>query len=212
MVATLSLEFARWLLGPLPLSDSWTIWILSRFGYDPQGDFPLFYKKLSRVLAPKVSFLFRKLIRKGSFPHSWRVSRVTPIPKGAVSPDVAKYRPISLTPIICKVFEKLVAHKLSKVLEHSGLLPPGQFAYRKGLGCCDALLSVSHFLQSALDQGMEARLVQLNFSAAFDRVIHQGLLYKLESCGVGGSMLSIIRNFLCERSQCVAPQDANNPG
>jgi hypothetical protein len=51
---------------------------------------------------------------------------------------------------------------------------------------------------------MEARLVQLDFNAAFDRVSYQGLLYKLQSCGVGGSMLSIICNFLRERSQCFA--------
>ena len=61
------------------------------------------------------------------------------------------------------------------------MLPTTQFAYRKGLGTCDALLCVSRALQSALESGQEARIVQIDFSAAFDRVNHQGVLYKLGS-------------------------------
>ena len=64
-------------------------------------------------------------------------------------------------------------------MERSGVLPTTQFAYRKGLGTCDALLCVSHTLQSALESGQEARRVQIDFSAAFDRVNHLGILYKL---------------------------------
>ena len=73
-------------------------------------------------------------------------------------------------------------------MERSGVLPTTQFAYRKGLGTCDALLCVSHILQSALESGQEARIVQIDFSAAFDRVNHQGILYKVCSVGIGGSV------------------------
>ena len=66
-------------------------------------------------------------------------------------------------------------------MEHCGVLPTTQFAYRKGLGTCDALLCVLHTLQSALESWQKARIVQIDFSAAFDRVNHQGILYKL--CG-----------------------------
>ena len=45
-----------------------------------------------------------------------------------------------------------------------------QFAYWKGLGTCDALLCVSHTLQSALESVKESRIVQIDFSAIFDRV------------------------------------------
>ena len=77
------------------------------------------------------------------------------------------------------------------------------FAYRKGLGTCDALLCVSHILQSALESGQEARIVQIDFSAAFGRVDHLGILYKLCSVGIGGSILSILTQFLSNRSQQV---------
>ena len=77
-------------------------------------------------------------------------------------------------------------------MEHSGVLPTTQFAYRKGLGTCDTLLWVSHTLQSALESGQEARIVQIDFSATFDNVNHLGTLYKLCSVGIGGSVLSIL--------------------
>ena len=78
-----------------------------------------------------------------------------------------------------------------------------QFAYRKGLGTCDALLCISHTLQSALESGQEARIVQIDFSTAFDRVNHQGIMYKLCFVGFRGSVLSILTQFLSDRSQYV---------
>ena len=72
------------------------------------------------------------------------------------------------------------------------MLPTTQFADMKGLGTCDALLCVAHTLQSALEMGHKARIVQIDFSAAFDRVSRQGILFKLCSVGVGGSVLSVL--------------------
>ena len=66
--------------------------------------------------------------------------------------------------------------RLERFLERSGVLPTTQFAYRKGLGTCDALLCVSHTLQNSLKSGQDARIAQIHFSAAFDRVNHQGIL------------------------------------
>ena len=68
---------------------------------------------------------------------------------------------------------------------------------------CDALLYMSYTLQSALESGQEARIVQIDFRAAFDRVNHLGILSKLCSVGIGGSFLSILTQFLSNRSQRV---------
>ena len=90
-----------------------------------------------------------------------------------------------------------------RFMERSGVLLTTQSAYRKCLGTCDALLCVSHTLHSALECGQEARIVQIDFSAAFDRVNYLGILYKLCSVGIGGSVLSIWTQFLSNRSQHV---------
>ena len=79
-------------------------------------------------------------------------------------------------------------------LESNSLLPPSQFSYRRGRGeAFDDLLTLFHCLQVALNSGMEGRLIQLNFSAAFYRV---SLLYQLMFTGVPGQFLSIVSEFL----------------
>ena len=88
-------------------------------------------------------------------------------------------------------------------MERIGAPPTIQFAYRKGLGTCDSLLCVYHTLQNALESGQEARIVHIDFSAAFDRVNHLGIFYKLCSVGIGASVLSILTQFLSNRSQHV---------
>ena len=161
-------------------------------GTHPLGMFPLFMKRMADVLAPRLSVVFQRLLCLGSFPACWRQANVTPIPKGPSSSSVANYRPISITPVLSKVFERLVAVRLRQVMEHCAVLPTTQFAYQKGLGTCDMLLCVSHTLQSVLESGQEARIVQIDFSAAFDRVNHQGILYRLSSVGMGPNQPHLI--------------------
>ena len=84
--------------------------------------------------------------------------------------------PLSL---LSKLPELVVLVHFGLFMEHSGVLRTTQFAHQKGLGPCNALLFVSSTLQSARERGMEARIGQINFIAAFDRVNHQGILYKL---------------------------------
>ena len=101
------------------------------------------------------------------------------------------------------MFEHLVSVRLGRFVEGSGVLPTTLFAYRKSLGTCDALLCISHSLQSALKSGHEARIEQIDFRAPFDRVNHQGILNKLCSAGIGGFGLSILTQFQSIRSQHV---------
>ena len=172
------------------------------FGTDSLGMFHLFLKRTADVMAPRLNVVFRRLIRLGSFTACWRQANVTPIPTGPSSSSFANYRPISITSVLSKVSDRDVWN--------AGVLPTTQFAYQKGLGTCDALLCVSLTLQSALESGQEARIVQINFSAVFDRVNHQGILYKLCSVGIGGSVLSILTQFLSNRSQHVMVDGCRN--
>ena len=147
--------------------------------------------------------MFPRHVRLGNFPTCWRQANATPIPKGPPSSSVANYRPIAITSVLSKVFEHLVSVRLGRFVERNGVLPITKFACRKGLGTCGALLCVSHTLQSALESEQEARIMQIYFSAAFDKVNHQGILYRLCSVGTGGFLLSILTQFLPNRSQHV---------
>ena len=74
-----------------------------------------------------------------------------PIPKGPSYSLASNYRQISLTPILSKVFGRLVSVRLRRFMEGRSVLPTTQFAYRKGLGTCDALLCVAHSLKSGAE-------------------------------------------------------------
>ena len=92
-------------------------------GTYPLGMFPLFLKKTAEVLAPRLAVVFRRLLRLGSFPVCWRVANVIQIPKGPPSSSASNYRPISLTPILSKVFERLMSVRLGRFMECRGVLP-----------------------------------------------------------------------------------------
>ena len=176
----------------------------SHGGAGPDGIFPLFLKKTADVLAPKVAVIFRKSARGGNFGICWRVGNVTPLSKsGSGSSSPSDYRPITITPVLSKVFERLLSRRLSAFAERNGLLPNLQFGFRKGLGTCDALLTITNLVQKALDSGCEVRMIGLDFSAAFDRVNHQALIFKLKHLGIGGPFLSILTEFLTDRLQRV---------
>ena len=128
---------------------------------------------------------------------------MAPIPKGPLSALVCNYRPISITPVQSKVFERLISLLFGCFLERSGVLSSHQYSYRKTLGTCDALLDIVCAGQLELDRGGELALVQIDFSAAYDRVNHEGLVFKLREAGVGGMILKVFQKFLYSRTQRV---------
>ena len=172
-------------------------------GEDPDGFIPLIFKKMSSVLSPKLSRIYRHLFKNSLFPDERKIGNIAPVPKGALSADSNNYRPITILPVMSKVAEKLIFKPLYKYLEANEYLPSSQYAYRKKLGTCDALLDISSLVQVNLDKGFETRIVQIDFSAAFDLVNHSALVYKLEELGIGGYLLNILKDFLHNRKQRV---------
>ena len=174
-------------------------------GVDPNGIFPLFLKNIAKQLSPKIATIFRNLLMNGEFPLCWRSANISPIPKGTSPTQYpSEYRPISITPVLSKIYEKLIVRRLSKFIDTKEILPPSQFGFRKGLGTADALLTLVHDLQTSLDCSSEARVLSLDFSSAFDLVNHEALLYKLKLAAVGGPIFNVLKNFLSNRRQRVS--------
>ena len=72
------------------------------------------------------------------------------------------------------------------------------------------MLTTSDSLQKSLDAGPVSYIVHLDFSAAFDRVSHIGLLFKLKSIGIGGRVLSICIEYLSDRRKRVVVDGATS--
>ena len=102
---------------------------------------------------------------------------------------VSNYRPISLLPILAKVFEKVIFDKLYKYLKVNNLITKNQSGFRPGDSCTNQLLSLVHDIHKNLDCGLEVRSVYLDMSKAFDKVWHEGLIFKLKQNGIEGKLL-----------------------
>ena len=102
-------------------------------GVDPNVIFPFFLKKLARTFARKFSKLFIILFSTGNFPKKWLTANITPILKGnSYAQFPTYYRPISITLVLSKLYERLLSRKLNKFSESRDLFPDTQFGFRKG--------------------------------------------------------------------------------
>ena len=153
------------------------------------------------VLCGPLTSLFQRSLNTGHFPAAWKLVDVIALHKKLSRHLAANYRPISLLAIVSKVFESVVDHALRKYL--SGRLNPRQFGFRAAHTSLDMLCDMVQRWTNALHHGGEARVVALDMKAAFDKVWHEGLLLKLESKGISGSLLAWFRSYLSDRKQRV---------
>ena len=90
-----------------------------------------FLKKTADILALCLNVVFLWLLHLGNFPACWRPADATQIPKGPPPYTVVNHRPISITPMLSLVSERLVSLCLGLFMELSGVLPVTQFVFRK---------------------------------------------------------------------------------
>ena len=128
---------------------------------------------------------------------------ISPVHKGGSRGLPANYRPVALTSHIVKMFERVVRRQLVKHLEDNNLIPDGQHGFRARRSCLTQLLSYWDCILDQLEDGKGVDSVYTDFAKAFDSVPKERLLRKLEGVGVGGKVLSWIREWLTGRRQKV---------
>lgn len=170
-----------------------------------QGSDPIpfwVYKECCVELTEIVTRIFNLSLSSSSIPSSWKHSIVTPIPKVHPPRGFEDLRPISVTPILSRVFEKLfVRYLFYPSLPKTPLLD--QFAFRPTGSTTAALVHLFHNITSSLENTNYVRCFLIDFSRAFDSVCHSILLEKLTSYGCPQIVISWLANFLTDRTQSV---------
>ena len=113
------------------------------------------------------------------------------------------YRPVSLLPICGKIFERLIYNSLFEFFISNKLISSNQSGFKPGDSCINQLLSITHEIYKSFDDRYEVRGIFIDISKAFDKVWHNGLIYKLKQNGVSGNLWKLIIYFLDARKQRV---------
>ena len=158
---------------------------------------------LSVQIAPMVTKLFQKSLNTGTIPSDWSKANVTPLFKKGDKSNPANYRPISLTCILCKLMEHIIASNITKHFQVNNILFHLQHGFRSKRSCETQLIGLVEDLARNLIQGHQTDLILLDFSKAFDKVNHLKLLYKLHQHGIQDNTLHWVKSFLIGRRQSV---------
>ena len=126
-----------------------------------------------------------------------------PIFKKGKKSDKSNYRPISILPIISKLFEKHVSDELKGFLERHSLLYTSQSGFRAKHSCETALTNIVDNWISAINDGQFVGTLLLDFSKAFDLVNHKILIDKLKFYHLSSDSIAWINSYLSNRTQKV---------
>jgi len=119
-------------------------------------------------------------IYNATIPRDWKRGIVVPIYKGGDRSIVTKYRPVSLTSLVCKQMEQVIAEYLRQVWYTNWWLYEGQYGFRLGYSCKSQIITVCQDIANFLDEGARIDAIIIYFSKASYLVCMIGCLWKLQ--------------------------------
>lgn len=162
-----------------------------------------FIKMAKGELVPIITHLSVLCFQQGIFPRELKRSIIHPVYKSGDKDDIGNYRPISILPVLSKILEKLINNRLNAYLNSFKLLSKSQYGFRSGISTEDAILDLTKNITQNLDNKTKTLCIFLDLKKAFDTVFVPTLLRKIEKLGIRGSFLSLLTNYLKERTQRV---------
>lgn len=163
--------------------------------------------KLLQELSSKgyryITYLFNGILRTCCFPEQWKMAQIILIPKpGKDQNRVESYRPISLLPVMSKLFEKLFMNRLKPILSAKELIPKHQFGFRQKHATTEQIHRIVNKISNDLEEKRYCSAAFLDITQAFDKVWHEGLLYKLKM-QLPQQFYLILRSYLEKRKYVV---------
>ena len=154
--------------------------------------------------------LFNHCYTSGQVPCLWKQANVVALLKeGKLPTDPDSYRPISLTPCISKIYERILNTRLEYFLETKNVLPNSQSGFRRFRSTTDNLVHLTEKIKKTLRRKNTVRYITcFDIKKAFDKVWHTKLLSKLKKIGLSGHIYNAIRSILFKRTLRVQYEDA----
>jgi hypothetical protein len=156
-------------------------------------------KKLKNGIALPLEIIANKSFSEGTFPTSLKKAKVIPIHKSKEKTLTVSYRPIALLPPLSKIFEKLLAKRLTQFFHTHSTLTDNQFGFRKKHSTLHAVTKFALDIITNIIEDNTTLATFIDFSKAFDKINHQILLHKLSLYGIRGIALSFISSYLENR-------------
>ena len=169
----------------------------------PDNFHPTFLKQSSKSLSLPFYLLFNLTLHEGRLPDDFKIAEVRPIYKKGDKSHAGNYRPVSLTSIVCKVFESFIKKTLYDHFINNNLLSNHQFGFVSGRSTVTQLLVTLNDWLYNMDNDIPTDAAYMDFRKAFDTVPHQRLLNKLKGYNINGPILNWISAFLSDRYQYV---------
>lgn len=128
-----------------------------------------------------LTLIFNSILRLQNFPNQWKYAEVIMVPKPSKPENVvSSYRPISLLTTFSKLFERIFLRRLIPILERKSIIPEHQFGFRQHHGTPEQCHRILNVIRDSLERKQYCSAVFLDIQQAFDRVWHQGILFKLK--------------------------------
>lgn len=160
-------------------------------------------KCLKNVIVDDLTKCINKCLDEGTFPKSLKIAKVTPVYKSGTKSDPGNYRPISVLPVISKIYEKILYDRLKKFLESKNFLYKKQYGFRPNSNTLAATVDLVTQIKTKIDQKQITLGVFVDLKKAFDTVSHDLLLKKLKNIGITETAHDIFKSYLSDRYQMV---------
>lgn len=167
-------------------------------------------KELSNKGLMFLTAIFNAILRIEYLPSQWKVAQIVVVPKpGKPSHLASSYRPISLLPTASKVYEKLLLKRLNPLLDDLNIIPDHQFGFRQKYSTVEQVHRVTNVIRQNLEEGKYCSAAFLDVSQAFDKVWHEGLLFKIKLL-LPHSYFNIFKSYLTNRTFQIKFQDVTS--
>lgn len=159
-------------------------------------------KKLSDKIHEHLISIYEHCLNQEIYPKIWKKGCIITVPKANMDHSKSRnYRPISILPVLGKIYEKIIKIKLTENLQDQ--LPIFQFGFQNQKSTTHPLTILISNTQNATLKNLKTSAISLDINKAFDSVWHKGLLFKLNSMKTPRYLLNITRDFLEDRQLCV---------